>query len=197
MVVVVRFLNTTCFGCFMELPKDAKSGKEIVTFKPPLDESTRKWQLSSTDIIEEARQRLAGYHYSENQQKWTKICEPWMNDDGIGRVTNIMNFYINKNVQLSYLEPEQIEGMTMAFCGELSEFLRFHFSVYDIKKEHIGIIFHMLSDTIFTALQRARFGKESQFIENTEQRTIMSVEGQPQGQHSPLSRIPILGRMAK
>lgn len=180
----------------MELPKDAKSGKETVTFKPPLDESTRKWQLSPTDIIEEARQRLAGYHYSENQNKWLKICGPCMSEEGIGRVAFIMSSYINKNMQLSYFEDWQIEGMMKAFCGELSELFRFYYKDYGIPKEQVGSIFHSLSDTVFASLQRARLGKESQFIENTEQRTITTVEG-AQGQQGPLSKIPILGRFAR
>jgi hypothetical protein len=172
-------------------------GKQIINFKPAIDEGTRKWQLSPTDTIEEIRQRLSGYHFSENCGKWIKICEPWMNDWGIGKVSNMMNFYINKNAQLSYLEPDQIENIELAFCGELSEFFRFHFKECGMQKEAVGIIGHMIADTMFFALNRARYGKESQFIENTEQRVITTVEGGQQQNQSPFAKIPVVGRVFK
>ena len=184
----------------MEQPKTPapvafpKQMRETITLKQPLDEGTRKWQLSSTDTIEELRQRLRGAYFNESTGKWTTICAPWMNEEGIGRVSNILNFYINKNMQLSYFEPDTIENMELAFCRELSEYMRFHYRQYGIMKEHVGIICHMLADSVYAALMRARFGKESQFIENTEQRNITTVEGQGQGQQgSIMSKIPLLG----
>lgn len=170
----------------------APGTKQIVTLKPPIDETTRKWQLSSSDLIEEIRQYLKGNYFNENHNRWERLTEPWMNDEGIGRLSNILAFYINKNVQLSYFEEFHIENLICDFAKELSEFMRFHYKKYGVSKEHVGMISTMLCDIVFAALMRARLGKESQFIENTEQRTITTSEGQ---QQSPLSRIPIIGRL--
>ena len=171
-----------------------KEMKETVTLKQPMDEGTRKWQLSPLDTIEELRQRLRGCFYNEGKGAWEQVCDPWMNEEGIGRLSNILNFYINKNVQLSYFEPDIIENMQIAFCRELSEFMRFHYSQYEVKKEHVGIISNMVADCVYAAMQRARFGKESQFIENTEQRRIITTEGQQPDKQSMMAKIPILGR---
>ena len=167
--------------------------KEVITTKAPLDESSRKWQLSPLDTIEEIRQRLKGNYYNESKAQWVYACEPWMNDEGIGRLSSIINFYVNKNVQLSYFEPEIIENMTIQFSFALSEFLRFHYAQYGVRKEHVDIVANMITDFVYAALQRARFGKESQFIENTEQRHITTMEGQQQGSGGMMSKIPILG----
>lgn len=171
----------------------AKGMKEVTTLKQPIDEGTRKWQLSPLDTIEELRQRLRGAYFNEAKGIWEQVCDPWMNEEGIGRVSNILNFYINKNMQLSYFEPDIIENMQIEFCKILSEFMRFHQSQYGVMKEHVWIISNMLADCVYAALQRARFGKESQFIENTEQRHITTFEGQQPEKQSVISKIPILG----
>lgn len=165
---------------------------EIVTLKPMLDEGTRRWQLSPTDIIEEIRQRLRGNYFDETMQQWVPVSDPWMNEVGIGRVSSIMNFYINKNVQLSYFEPFVIENMTLAFAGELSSVFQYSWKEFGIEKQNVGLLAHMLTDTVFASLMRARFGKESQFIENTEQRRIIETEGKEK-EGGLLSKIPLLG----
>lgn len=166
---------------------------EIVTFKAAADEGTRRWQLSPTDTIEEIRQRLRGNYFNSTKNKWEPVCEPWMNEDGIGRISSIMNFYVNKNVQLSYFEPFVIENMTIAFGGEISSILQYHWKQFGVDKQNIGLIAHMLTDTVFAALMRARFGKESQFIENTEQRRIIEQEGGKEKAGGFLSNIPFIG----
>jgi hypothetical protein len=164
---------------------------EIVTIKPPIDEGTRKWQLSPIDTIEEIRQRLRGNYYDMDADKWVNACDPWLNEEGIGRISSILNNYINKNVQLSYFEPEIIENMTISFAKELSVLIQYFYADFDLKKEHAGIIAHQLADMVYAALMRARLGKESQFIENTEQRRIIQTEGDRE-KTSLWSKIPLL-----
>lgn len=174
----------------MRMPKEMK---ETVTLKQAMDDSGRRWQLSPLETIEEIRQRLRGCYFDEVTGRWQKICEPWMNEDGIGRFSNILNFYINKNIQLSYFEQETIDNMIVDFAKELSEFMRFHYKAYGVKKEHVGILSVMLTDSVYAALQRALRGKESQFIEAIEKRTITTSEGGDREKQSMMTKIPILG----
>ena len=173
--------------------QDDRLKSEVVTVKPSLDEGTRKWQLSPLDTIEEISQRLRGYNYNINQEKWVKVSEAWMNEEGIGKVSIILNTYINKNMQLSYFEPEIIENIAIEFGKSLSFLLQFYYREYGMEKEHVDIIATMICDTVYAGLMRARFGKESQFIENTEQRRIIQTEGGEDKKQGLTSRIPFLG----
>lgn len=198
--LLIKFLKAKRYSLLMAIndtllqaaQASGKNMSEIVTVRSQPDEGTRKWQLSGLDTIEEIRQRLKGNYFDIEKEAWIKVCDPWMNDEGIGRIASIMNNYINKNIQLSYFEPDVIENMTLGFAGELSALLQYYYDQFGIKKEYVGIIACMLVDVVYAALMRARFGKESQFIENTEQRRIIQTEGE-QEKKSLMSKIPLLG----
>lgn len=168
--------------------------KEIVTTKEPVDEGTRKWQLSGIDVIEEIRQRLKGKAFDDEHGKWIDFRDPIVNEWGVGEICWWVASYVNKNQLLSYYEPEEISKKLIDFECTLTRKLEFDWKRMGIRQEDVDIVFLTIADAVWSATNRARFGGEKQFIEGTEQRRIIATEGKPEDQQKGLfSKIPILG----
>lgn len=168
--------------------------KEIVTTKEPVDEGTRKWQLSGIDVIEEIRQRLKGNVFDDEKGEWTTFRSPICNEWGIGEICWLVASYINKNQLLSYFEPEEISKKLIDFECTLTRKFEFDWHRMGIRQEDVDIVFLTIADAVWSATNRARFGGEKQFIEGTEQRRIIATEGRPDDQQKGwINKIPLLG----
>jgi len=174
-------------------PMKNSSIMEIITTKQPIDEGTRQWQLSGLDLIEEIRQRLKGKVYNIEKGEWEKISEPLMNEWGIGKICNMLSWYINKNVQLSYFEPDEISKLLTGFEKDLSFLFEYYWEKMEMERATARSVARWISDMVWAAVQRARYGGEKQFIEGTEQRRIIQTEGRQNEQKSWFDKIPILG----
>lgn len=176
------------------VPQKPKSYTEYVTIKQPIDESSRKWQLTSSDLIEELRQRLKGNTWDAFKKEWIKIREPLMNEEGIGEMCSIVASYLNKNQFLSYYEPEEIRIKLIDFEESLTFKFESDWEIMGIRKEDIDMTFLIIADTVWASTNRARYGGEKQFIEGTEQRRVVEAVNQQGGQQrSAWSSLPFIG----
>jgi len=165
---------------------------ETIQMKQPVDSETRKWQLSGEDIIFDICQRLRGKRVDENTGKWIDWAEPIMNEWGIQKITELLTNYLNKNMFLSYWEPEQIAEIMIDFDKNISILFEYFWKEMGMNKAIARYTARNISNQVWGSLQRARFGGEKQFIEGTEQRRIISTEGQ-QRPENIWDKIPILG----
>lgn len=170
---------------------------QLIRTKDPIDPQTRQWQLSSYDIVEEMRQRLSGKIPDDTSTgtsiTWKEVTESLANEDGINEICSIVSFYLNKNIHLSWFSPDQINEIMKDFEGMLTRKLEFDWDKMGIRKEDVDQIFTMVANTVWAAINRARFGGEKQFIESTEQRTILSNESTDKKGKSFFDNIPIIG----
>ena len=172
-----------------------KSYTEFVSVKQPLDESSRRWQLGSMELIEELRQRLLGKTYDEANKVWVPIRSPIMTEKGIGEICSWVSTYVNKNQILSYYEPREISAKLIDFEESLTFKFEGDWEGMGIDKQDLDMIFLMIADTVWASTNRARYGGEKTFIEGTEQKRV--VETNPnQSAHKPgfFESIPGLGR---
>lgn len=171
--------------------------QEIITRKEPVDETTRRWQLSGFDIIEEVRNRLEGKQYDPETRKWTQIKgkEPYMNAWGIGEISCWLSAYINKNNLLSYFEPREINALMIDFEKALTRKFEYDWSKMGLMKQDVDMAFLLVANGVWSAMNRARYGGEKQFIEGTEQRRIVTSEGAGQGDRRNFwEKLPGFGR---
>lgn len=172
---------------------------ETIKFRSELDANTRQWQLSGNDIVEEMRHKLMGEIPNADPNAvddWKKVANQLANEQGIGELCWILSNYLNKNMQLGYYKPEQIEIILIDFEGSLTRKFEVDFEWMGIRKEDLDQVFLTIANAVWSGYSRARFGGEKQFIEGTEQRMITSNESLPDSKKDGLwSKIPIIGKM--
>lgn len=166
---------------------------ETVITKAPVDESTRKWQLSGTDLLYDFKLWLEGKTYDNMQDKWVQLTSPVMNPYGISEVCRVVAWYLNKNMQLSYFEPKEINELIRGFAHEISYLFEYEYRAFGVDKQLVPMLARNIVDFVWSALNRARYGGEKQFIEGTEQRRILQNEGSREGERSAWDKIPLLG----
>lgn len=152
--------------------------------------------MSGIDVIEEISQRLRGYIFDFRKDQWVKsdYARPLMSESGICEIRTWLNAYVNKNSLLSYFEPDEISKLLMGLEKSLTFKIEYGWDDMGIRKEDADIVFRIISDMVWAAVNRARYGGEKQFLENTEQRKIVTADAQKSGGQL-LSSIPILGNV--
>lgn len=171
---------------------------EVIRTQNEIDSQTRQWQLSGFDIIEEIRHRLQGEIPKDDPSsqfvEWIPITDPLANQKGINELCWYLSNYINKNMQLSYFTPEQINVLLTDFECALSRKMETDWRRMGIRKEDLDSVFLMIANTVWAGVNRARFGGEKQFIEGTEQRRIISHEDRGDNKGSWMDKLPIIGK---
>lgn len=174
---------------------------ETIRTRSEIDPQTRQWQLSGFDIVEEIRHRLNGEiprdDPSSEFPEWVKISRELANDRGKNELCWLLSSYINKNMQLSWYSPPQINILLIDFEKSLTWKLESDYRRMGIRKEDIDTVFQTIANTIWSAINRARFGGEKQFIEGTEERRIVSSESGDKKEKSFMDNIPVLGGLGK
>ncbi|MFP4019280.1 MAG: hypothetical protein ACOC44_18435 [Promethearchaeia archaeon] len=136
------------------------------------DGQTTRWQLSGADLMEQLKQRLKGKMWDEREGKYKKVGKELVNDEGVGSILSIVNFYINKNTQLSYFIPKEISMIMENFRKDLTDLFKLRHSDFDLDKEDMSLVHGCVSNFVWAALNRARYGGEKEFLQNSEQRVI-------------------------
>jgi hypothetical protein len=139
--------------------------------KKDRDAETTRWQLSGLDLIEELRQRLLGRMMGNNGE-YIEVGKRLCNDQGIGKIIWQVNSYINKNTQLSYYIPDEISRLMISFRKDLTDLLKNEWKDFEIDVRDLSIIHASVSNTVWSALNRARFGGEKEFLQHSEQRIV-------------------------
>ena len=151
---------------------------EVISSKEEIDPNTRQWQLTGLDIIEQIRHRLRGEVYNDDpkaKEEWTKLGKELVNEQGVGELCLFLDTYINKNIILSYFTPEQINIWLIDFEKSLTRKFEYDYEKMGMNIQDVDLVFLMIANTVWAAINRARFGGEKQFLENSEQRrTIYS-----------------------
>jgi len=170
---------------------------EITTKKEKIDEASRIWQLSSFDVSEQIGHYLNGDLFIEPTNKWTEntdINKRLMNENGIRMTKTIVSGKINKNILLSYYEPEEIRNIMLDFEKSMIDKISMDWKEMGINKSNATQILLIVCDNVEASFRRARFGGEKQFIENTEERRIITTENNNRNNDKNiLSGIPFLG----
>ena len=170
---------------------------EQVSIKPAVDETTRRWQLSGIDVVEEIAYRFKGYSFDYAKNKWVQNPDlRLMSDQGIAEICGKLSTFINKNVLLSNFTNNEIRLMLIDFEKSMTWPLEYNWKEWGIHKHDLDVIWLTICNAAWASLNRALNAGEKRFIESTEQRRIISSEGNKPGSDNPLKRIPVIGRLA-
>lgn len=171
-----------------------ESIREVITRKDAVDDAGRVWQLSSLEVCEDIAHSLNGDVYDYTKKTWTvnkDMAKRLVNDNGMQFIRTIINSKINKNNLLSYYDPETISFLMMDFEKSLIDKISIDWEKMGINKSDASAVVFLVCDNVLSALNRARYGGEKQFIENTEERRILETPGKsPKLSSSIFSRLP-------
>ena len=91
-----------------------------------------------------------------------------LNDYGVSEVMSILQTYVNKNIMLSYYEPEQIDKIMYELGEELIDFFYINMEKLGLdtpdKKKHYKLIVTNLINTIDAIYRKALWGKQLELI---------------------------------
>ena len=170
---------------------------EQVSLKPAVDETTRRWQLSGIDVVEEISHRFRGDRYDFVKNKWVEYPGlRLMSDLGIAEICGILSTFINKNTLLSNFSAGEIRLMLIDFEKSMTLQVEMNWERWGLERHDFDIVWLTISNTAWASLNRALNAGEKRFIESTEQRRIISSEGNQSGNDNPLKKIPVIGRLA-
>jgi hypothetical protein len=170
---------------------------EQVNIKPAVDETTRRWQLSGIDVVEEIAHRFKGDNYDFTKNKWVTHEEMrLMADQGITEICGILSTFINKNLLLSNFNAAEIRLMFIDFEKSMTLQIEMNWERWGLERNDFDVVWLTICNTAWASLNRALNAGEKRFIESTEQRRIISSEGNQSGSDNPLKKIPVIGRLA-
>jgi len=165
--------------------------KEVVARRQP-DPNLTKWQLNGSDLLREARAKLQGkmpVYDSDNEELGYKtIGDQLLPDEVIDEIMNLMNNYVNRNTQLADFTEREIHHMMKNLKNDLLDYLTLVYRDYKDKDDaKIDVTFrkiqvaYSISNYIFAALTRAKYGGEKKFLQETESREVSFEPEQGEG----------------
>lgn len=141
-------------------------------FSASPDDDLIKWQLEVEKMKERIEHILRGDKLAYDQTKkvmiWTTNKDPQyqiMNDLGIQKVLNFLDFYLNRNTILSYYgTDEEINDKMFDLGWDFADDLYFTYEKYGFdteeKRKHYILLCREVTDMIHSAYKRALQGRE-------------------------------------
>jgi hypothetical protein len=137
---------------------------------PDMPSELTKWQLDSTDIIDQQKHYLRGEIFDTEKSSYVFTGIRLMNEKGVSSLSLVLQQYLNKNTNLSNLSEDFIRDDMVYFNLDLVEFIRVNYTGFEINKEYMSMIIQTVCDTVFFAMMRAMNNGERIFLRSTEQR---------------------------
>ncbi|MAH48716.1 hypothetical protein CMI37_23015 [Candidatus Pacearchaeota archaeon] len=155
-----------------------------------------KFQLDPEGILDSIERTLRGQIFDDIRQDWIvpKGGVALMNEKG---VTTLMNVVIrprvNKNVYLTNLSEPEIKKIMYKTMLNIVEKLFVSRKEYEIEKDNLDVILHLIEDNLLFALNRSLDEGERNFLKTTESvKEIRTVGGAQPPKRSLFNR-PKLG----
>lgn len=123
-----------------------------------------KWQLDLKEDIERIEHLLRGEYptLSNGRTIWVKSKDEAkipFNDYGVGKILNILSFYLNRNTLLSNYDEDTINGKVKQFGKELNNTIFLEYDVMGMdtleKRKMYFMIVRQLVDVVHSAYLRA------------------------------------------
>jgi hypothetical protein len=135
------------------------------------DQDFFRFRIESQDILEELQHQLRGEVWSPKTQKYEKMFDAWMNDEGISRVLHVAySCGLNKNTFLGCLTHEEISYKCNKLKKGLSRVIAIKYQDYNIKKEMKTLIIESIKNQIHSGLSRCEDGREADQLSTATQR---------------------------
>ena len=160
--------------------------KETLALQQQQADLTR-WQLTTSDIVEQIEHDLAGEVWAEVMQDgklvkgWFKKgnAVPLMNEQGIREISSIISAHVNKVSALTNLDKHNIKTICKGLHIDLSELLFFKQEDFKIETDNLNIIVTKIMNLVFMGLQKSLDEGERAFLSRT-QRSVERIVERPQ-----------------
>jgi len=141
------------------------------------------YELDQSPLIERIKHLLASEIFNPNTGTWEKEedIEPLMNSKGVHYFMVKFGGHLDKNITLSKLDISKIHQMMVEICNDILEIFWKKDKIFDIKRENMSSILHIVEHHIYANYMRALDGGERTHRETL----IKSVESIIDRQDSP------------
>lgn len=96
------------------------------------DSSFMKWQFENKPEIQRMKLKLKGLEYSPFTKKYEQICRPVLSDEGIFRITGLVEVYTGKIFQLTNYTQDEIDILVESFELDVVRFLSSYAKEYGL-----------------------------------------------------------------
>jgi len=159
---------------------------EVYAQQQQSSELTR-WQLTTSDIVEQIEHDLAGEVWAETMQDG-KAVKGWfrktgakaqMNEEGIREVSSIISAHVNKVSALTNLSKHDIKVICKGLHIDLAELFFFKQSDYELSTDNLNIVITKITNLVYMGLQKSLDEGERAFLSRT-QRSVERIVERPQ-----------------
>jgi len=153
------------------------------------------FELEQDNLIERVRRKLAGEVYNPTTGEWEleEGLDPPMNKKGVHHFIIKFGGHLDKNITLSEFRLIKIHEMLMEICTDILEIFWKKGQDFDIKKENMTFIMHILEHNIYANYMRALDGGERKHRE-----TVMKlIESRIDRQEAPKQNTSRIGGLFK
>lgn len=136
-----------------------------------------KFMLTPDEPLGIIEHELKGEIWLDDQQKWHKIGDPFLNDAGIRAIMSKLKFYSNKITFLTDLDNEYIYEMMLCLANDLTQLLFNNGEDYGIdwSKSHQNDIVNDITSIIFASTRKSYLQTFLKFLQ-TSTRTLHRVD---------------------
>lgn len=130
-----------------------------------LSENFQIFRLDTSRILAELDHHLKGETFDQEREEWIKVGKPLLNETGRRQIITHLNFFINPNIILSKIDPEQIDIICYDVDYTLDKLLVANQDKWEIGSlQDVSMLKKDMIMFIEAALHRAERGFESKSI---------------------------------
>jgi len=157
--------------------KDKEEGSEVGIIR----------ELSPMKVLYTLRMNLKGYYWDYQEDKWIKLRDPLMNDEGISKYLAIISSVVTDLVTFSSYKPEEINDLVEYVCEKAIPVIHINYKEFGIKdKSDLQIIDIQLFNLTKAAFHKALGAGDRNVIRGTYGEHIMAKYGYPAPQEKSL-----------
>lgn len=116
-------------------------------------ENFQRWQLGSDELLEVLEHNLMGEVFdttlNEGEGGWIQKRQPYMNEKGASQITTFLRPHIDKKIQLSLLDREEIDTISKYLFLDVIQMLTDHYYEWDISIGDLNFIMDIIENHIY------------------------------------------------
>lgn len=148
---------------------DSFKANSGITVQPNEQSALSKWELSNNDILSDFAHNLIGEARVDGV--WKKTGTPFLNVEGVLRVTSMLAPMCSKNTILGDYDEREIHRICFYFATNAATMLAQNMRKFEIDRSNYLGLCGLIDDFAFASLKRAQGGKERELHSGTKRVT--------------------------
>jgi len=138
------------------------------------------WELNPQDILDQLEHYYKGERWNQQEQKWEKKFDGYLDDEYAAELVNFLASYVNKINFLNDYEEEQINERSWEARKAVALWIRYNYRRAQIDKKDFDMILIPTDAMIYGAYKKSLKGGERRFLGTVHQTQEMTNRNQNQ-----------------